>query len=125
MEVGQSFTFQFDVAGVYHYACALHPDMTGIVSTQAQAVPAQGGQTTVFTITWASGSVPTGYNVDVQISRPGGPGFVGWKVNQTGLSSTFVPDAGVGVYSFRARLQKGTSQRKLTGYSEAVSVTVD
>jgi hypothetical protein len=124
MNPGQSFSFQFAVAGLYHYQCSLHPDMTGIVSTQAQAAPAQGGQTTVFTITWASGSVPTGYNVDVQISRPGGPGFVGWKVDQTGLSSTFVPDAGVGVYSFRARLQKGTSQRRLTGYSEAVSITV-
>src|SRR5206468_1665918 len=82
-----------------------HTSMQGTVSAPMKASPPNGGVTTVFTITWATGGVPAGFDVQIQISRPGGPGFVLWKDNQTAQSATFVPDMGTGVYKFRARLQ--------------------
>jgi hypothetical protein len=84
--------------------------------------PTKGGTTTNFTVTWASATAPTGYVYDVQIQRPGG-GLVNWQTGVTAKNASFVPDAGVGVYAFRARLRK-TSNGKASGYSAAKKITV-
>src|SRR5206468_13128183 len=98
--------------------------MHGTVKVRIRAFPATGGVGTVFTITWLhGGSMPAGYNEDIQIKRPGGS-FVDWKLDQTGASATFTPDMGTGVYQFKARLQKGTSTTLLSGYSPVASITV-
>ncbi len=34
---GGTFTFTFDSAGIYDYACTIHPDMTGSVLVNASA----------------------------------------------------------------------------------------
>jgi hypothetical protein len=120
---GQFYVFRFVAAGSYPYDCTIHPIMTGTVKVPITAAPLTGNLTTTFTITWAVGLQPGGYNMDVQISRPGGPGFVDWKPNQSGGNATFVADAGTGTYSFQARLQKGTGSA--SNYSTPVTITVN
>ena len=117
-----TYPFVFKGAAVYKYRCSLHPSMTGSVKVPVRASPASGTTSTTFTITWASGAPPSGFNYDVQIKRPGSTAFVDWKVNQTGTSSTFRADAGKGTYSFRSRIQKGTGPA--SNYSAAKSISV-
>jgi plastocyanin len=121
------FTFTFNVAASYKYHCSIHTNMKGTVNVAMKAKPKSGGTSTVFTITWAKGSIPAfGYNADIQISRPGGPGFVDWMIDQTGMmvKHTFTPDAGTGTYLFRARLQMGTSTTLISGFSKSLKITV-
>jgi Tol biopolymer transport system component len=121
-----TFAFRFVAAGSYSYLCTIHPIMVGTVKVPILAAPKTGNTTTLFTITWAAASIPAGYNVDIQISRPGGPGFVDWKTNQTNTqkSGTFTADAGTGTYSFQARLQN-TASGNASNYSTPVTITVN
>lgn len=34
LNTGQSFSHTFDVAGIYHYVCSVHPFMTGQIVVQ-------------------------------------------------------------------------------------------
>jgi plastocyanin len=121
---GQTFDFTIVTGGQYKYHCSIHTSMHGTVNVRIRAFPATGGVGTTFTITWLHGGpMPAGYNEDIQIKRPGA-GFVDWKLNQTGTSATFTPDAGTGVYQFKARVQKGTSSTLVSGYSPVASITV-
>jgi hypothetical protein len=115
--------FKFVAAGSYPVICTIHPTMTGTVKVPITAAPLTGDLTTVFTITWAVAAPPTGYNYDIQISRPGGPGFVDWLTNTNAKSGTFVADSGTGVYSFQARIQNGIGAA--SNYSQPVSITVN
>jgi hypothetical protein len=67
--------------------------------------------------------VPSGFNVDIQVQRPG-QGFVDWTIDRTGtqVSGTFTPDAGAGRYAFKVRLQSTTSG-SATAYSKAATIT--
>jgi plastocyanin len=120
---GGTFTFTFTAAGAYGYHCSIHNFMNGTVSVGMKVNPSTGSTTTQFKVTWAT-AIPSGFNVDIQISRPGGPGFEIWKVNQrTKLKASFVPDAGPGTYKFRARLQN-ESTGGASKYSPAKSIEV-
>jgi plastocyanin len=122
---GDTFSFVFTTAGKYLYHCAFHQFMKGSIVIGMRAVPSTGTQSTQFTITWARGSIPAGYNMDIQIKRPGVP-FADWKLDQAGttVSTTFTPDGGTGTYAFRARLQLGTDDQKVSGYSPNRSISV-
>jgi len=123
--VGTSFDFTIVTGGLYRYHCSIHNTMHGTAKVRIRAFPATGGVTTEFTITWARGGpVPAGYNEDVQIKRPGSTVFVDWKIDQTGSSAKFTPDGGTGMYSYRARLQKGNSNTLVSGFSPLASITV-
>ncbi|HEX9235249.1 MAG TPA: plastocyanin/azurin family copper-binding protein [Actinomycetota bacterium] len=108
---GATFSFAFKGAGKFAYHCHIHQSMTGTVTVPPKAQPRTGTTTTVFTITWAVTSVPSGFNEDIQIMRPTSTSWVAWKSNKTGtsISATFTPDAGTGTYLFRARLQNSTT----------------
>jgi plastocyanin len=107
---GQTFPFTFNVGGNYGYHCTIHPTMQGSVVVKPTAQPTSGTTSTTFTITWAVGSIPSGYRADVIIKRPGQP-WVGWKVNQSGtqISAQFTPDGGTGTYGFAVRLRKAST----------------
>jgi plastocyanin len=122
---GQFFYFNFTAAGQYPYHCTIHPTlMSGTVKVPMKVAPTSGTQSTTFTLTWATTVPPSGYKYDVQISRPGGTGFVDWITN-TGLkTSTFVADGGTGVYSFQARI-RNTSNGFASNYSAPISITVN
>jgi len=122
---GATFDFLFVAGGGYAYHCSIHTFMKGTVKVRIRAFPTTGSVNTTFTITWLRGGpMPTGYNEDVQIKRPGAPSFVDWKLDQTGASATFVPDAGTGIYQFQARIQQGTSSTLLSTYSPIAKITV-
>jgi plastocyanin len=122
LSAGQSYAFTFVGAGAYKYKDNLHPTLTGTVNVPVGTFPATGSSATTFTITWASAAPGASYVFDVQIKRPGGA-WTDWKTGQTALSSPFVPDAGVGTYSFRARYHN-TVNSKASAYSPAVSITI-
>ena len=120
------YVFRFTAAGSYPYTCSIHTTlMNGTVKVPMSAAPKTGNLTTTFTITWAAQSAPSGFNMDVQIQRPGSADFVDWKLNLTTIkSATFLPDGGTGTYSFRARLQQ-TSTGFASDYSSPVTITVN
>jgi plastocyanin len=120
---GETFSFVFSWAGSYPYRCTFHSEMVGSIRVPMKAMPPSGTLTTQYKIIWASATPPAGYNIDVQIKRPGAATFVDWMVNQVVTRTTFTADAGTGVYQFRARLQNGTGSA--SGYSQAVRVTVN
>jgi hypothetical protein len=84
--------------------------------------PTSGNMSTTFTVTWASETLPAGYVADVQLKRPGAS-FVDWLSDQTASSATFLPDAGPGTYSFRARLKRA-SNGATTSWSPGTSIRV-
>lgn len=105
---GGTLEFAFSTAGTYPYFCAFHSAfMTGAVQVPPKTLPSSGGTDTPFRIIW--GTPPGEFNVDVQIMRPGDPGFSDWKVDQTTNMSPFLPDGGPGAYQFRARLQNAAT----------------
>jgi plastocyanin len=124
LDENETFDQVFTTAGKYPYFCDFHDEMKGTVQVNMKASPMSGGTGTTFTIIWAKGSIPSGFNADIQIKRPGAAGFSDWKVNQTGtqVSASFVPDAGTGTYQFRSRLQNGTGGA--SSYSKAISIQV-
>jgi Tol biopolymer transport system component len=123
---GGIYQFTFPVAGNYPVTCTIHPGlMSGTIKVPMSAVPRTGSETTQFTITWAvAPSPPVGYDIDVQIFRPGASDWVAWKSNVSIKFSNFTPDAGTGTYSFRARLEKA-DQLTFSDWSTPVSITVN
>ena len=117
-----TFPFEFDVAGSYAYHCTIHTSMRGTVNVRGRVQPRTGTVTTLFRITW-SAAIPAGYDVNVQIKRPGG-GFTNFLTGTTTLSTTFTPDAGTGTYQFRFQLHQTGSSTVLSGYSPPVAFTV-
>lgn len=118
-----SYTFTFVAAGIYKYACSLHPDMTGTIKAPMILTPDTGNASTPFTLTWASTAAPAGYTYDVQIERPGDSDWTTWLSGVTYGSTTFVPDAGNGTYSFRAHIRK-LAGGAAASYSASQSITV-
>jgi streptogramin lyase len=116
-------SFAFSAAGVYPYADTLDPVSTGTIKVPALVSPASGTTTTTFTVTWASAPPAVGFVSDVQIRRPGAGSFTKWMTGQTGTNASFVPDAGTGSYSFRARLRK-QEDFTVSGWSPAATITV-
>jgi len=123
MSPGSTYGWFFPAAGVFVYECSIHPSqMQAAVKVPVVATPPSGGVTTVFTIKWSAEWAPTGFAFDVQIKRPGG-NWTTWHASQTPNLATFVPDAGTGQYSFRARYRDIGAGSK-SGYSPAVTITV-
>jgi plastocyanin len=121
---GSTYTFSFISAGNYRYRCEIHPTlMKGSVKVPITVDPSTGETGTQFIITWASEDAPAGYLFDVQIMRPGNPAWTDWLTGQTVNSATFVPDAGVGRYSFRARY-RNTGNGRTSLYSDPKSIRV-
>jgi len=120
---GATYLFAFVAAGIYNYKDTLHPTMTGTLRIPLTVSPLSGGLSTRFAITSASGAGPPGYVFDVQIQRPGSSTWVNLLSNQTALSATFIPDGGVGTYSFRSRI-RNTANAMSSWYSMTVAITV-
>jgi acetyl esterase/lipase/plastocyanin len=110
-------------AGVYLYKCVIDDTMTGAVEVPILASPPSGTTTTAFDVIWAAMTAPTGIVYDVQIMRPGPKSWVDWLTDQTIQGATFTPDAGIGTYKFRSRLQVA-GKPFVTGYSSAATITV-
>jgi hypothetical protein len=118
---GKGYVFRYRFAGAGAYtATDVATGHTGTVSVPVTASPASGGTSTTFTVTTSSSAAPAGYAYETQILRPGATGWVHWRA---GISNAFVPDAGVGTYSFRARLQR-KSNGATSGWAPVASIAV-
>jgi plastocyanin len=117
------FSFAFFAAGSYPYGNTLHPAHKGAIKVPIKVSPNTGTTSTTFTITWSSLTAPTGFVFDVQVKRPGSAAYVDWMTAQTAPSATFLADAGIGTYAFRARI-RSTGNAKTSGWSPAGSITV-
>jgi Tol biopolymer transport system component len=123
VEPGEDWSFTFIGAGSYRYKDAFTPGMTGMIRVPVAATPATGDLSTRFAITWATAAPPAGYVFDVQLLRPGSTTWQDWKVDRSSLMARFTPDAGTGVYQFRARIENA-AKAKASGWSPVASVTV-
>jgi streptogramin lyase len=119
---GTEFSFAFNAAGIYTYKNTL-TSVTAKVAVPVLRSPTSGTTSTVFTIRWAASAPAAGFAFDVQIKRPGSTKYVAWHTSVTTTSATFTADAGVGTYSFEARLHD-TVHSKTSGYSKPASITV-
>ncbi len=99
--------------------------MVATAAVALKASPATGAAGTVFSITFGKVNVPAGFNVDIQIKRPGDAGFSDWKVNITAGKKTSFNSTGEdpGQYQFRARLQNSTTNGA-SQFSAAKKITV-
>jgi plastocyanin len=124
MDPGATFSFVFAAAGTYTYHCTEHTFMTARIKVAPSVSPPKGDAGTAFTITWAKGSVPDGFDVDVQVKTPTGA-WSDWKTNQTGsqTSAKYRAKAGPGTYQFRARLQN-TATAGASDWSPPASVKI-
>jgi len=91
----------------------------GSVTIPLTLTPATGGTGTTFTVTAAGAAAPAGFVFQTQILRPGSSSWTLWK---TGPTNTFKADAGVGTYSFRARMSKKTNGAAAAWSPEAAIV---
>ena len=119
---GSTFAYLFTAAGTYSYHCTIHPSMQGQAKVPLLISPITGSVTTPFSIVWASVSAPAGLIYNVQVRRPGSSTWANW-FSGTSPSQSFTPDAGVGTYSFRARV-KSSSGPTAIGWSTVKSITV-
>lgn len=119
---GNSFAYSFFAAGTFQYRDPAFGQMRGTVGVRTRAVPASGTSTTVFTITWASVSAPSGYVYDVQIRRPGST-WTSWQTGTTIAQTTFVRDGNTGNYQFRSRLRR-LSNGVASGWSPVAIIQV-
>ena len=128
---GSSFTTTLIAAGNY----AVRDTATGNTSTIkiplkvkptcpcSSPTPTSDPIPSSYALTWASETPPPGYAIDVQIKRPGTSTYVYWQKRTRQADGAFVPDAGPGTYSFRARY-RNLSNWSASGWSSAVTITV-
>jgi hypothetical protein len=118
---GATYSYTFFGAGSYGVVDTITLS-TGVVRVPMSVTPKSGGIDTVFTLTWGSISAPIGYLYDVQVKRPNSTVFENLTSGNVRKGS-FLPDAGVGTYSFRARLRRATNG-KASGWSPAATILV-
>lgn len=120
---GGTYARAWTAAGRYAIQSTLDANYRGSVWLPLNLSPTTGAASTNFTVTWATAAQPAGFVSDVDIQRPGSTAWVPWRTGQTALSAAFVPDAGQGTYSFRARL-RNTANGRATAYTVAASILV-
>ena len=81
---GTEYAFRFTAAGKYEYSCSCSGS-TGRVAIPVKILPAAGGTGVVRTVTWAVEDPAAGYVFDIQIKRPGIPGWTNWRTGVTTL----------------------------------------
>jgi hypothetical protein len=119
---GASFTYTYTAAGTFDFVDPAN-GAQGSVAVPMSARPAEGGTKTVFAIGWSSAAAAGDAVFDVQVVRPGAPGFVDLFAGTTARALPFVPDAGTGTYTFRARL-RNTRTHAVSGWSPEKAVPV-
>lgn len=114
---GGGVTATFPAAGTF----TVHDQSTN--STQLiQVAPTLTTSASGTTVTWLSGSLPPGDEIDTQRQLPGGT-WQDWVTGTTGDATTLIPVAGPGAYSVRARV-RDVSTGAASNWSPAVTVTL-
>ena len=121
---GEFGIYRFTTPGTFGYLCSVHPSMLGTMNVPLTVSPTSGtANETVFTLTWASESIPTGFNVDIQFRRNGGA-WTNLLVNRIGNQVMIQRTAPApGTYDLRARTQRA-SNGAASAYSPPVTIVV-
>jgi Tol biopolymer transport system component len=119
---GASFAYGFSVAGTYGVLDTA-TGRTSAISMAMAASAASGTVDTAFSLHWATAPPDAGFAYDVQLKRPGATDYVDLRAGTSAPSIRFTPDAGAGVYSFRARLRR-LDNGATSGWSAPTSVSV-
>jgi plastocyanin len=114
----------FNMAAAYGYHCDVHTNMRATINVPMTVQPTSGtANETVFTLTWATGSIPNGFNVDIQYRRNNGA-WTNLLLNQTGNQTSISRMAPApGNYDLRARVQNSNTNGA-TAYSPPVRAVV-
>lgn len=99
MNAGQSFSWTFESAGTFTYACTPHPSMRGRVRVPVQAV---GSPSDGWVLRWATRPAPEGVDYDVQVRRKGADTWSWFRRDAEKATGTFDP-ARSGNWKVRAR----------------------
>jgi hypothetical protein len=102
---GTSTWFTFSSAGRYAFVCTIHAEMDGQLRIPVRVQPDSGGRHRDYTVRVASDPASGGAVHDLQVRRPGAKR---WRIVErafTDATVSFRPNAGVGMYRFRARLR--------------------
>jgi hypothetical protein len=117
---GASYDQRFEAGGTYRVRDVATADLATI-RVPITALPPAGGVNFVYDVMWATGPPPADFAYDVQIERPGAPGFLDWLPDTNLAQADFMPDAGPGIYAFRARIRNRTNG-KATGWSPSALI---
>jgi hypothetical protein len=117
-----SYSFTFIGAGTYPFVDEA-TGHTGSIRLPITARPKAGDISTNFRIAWAVAAPSTGSVFDIQVKRPGSQSFEDWLTGQTQTYGFFLPDAGVGTYSFQAQM-RNTINGASSGWSPLASILV-
>lgn len=117
-------------SGTFHYFCEIHggrhSGMDGRISVPVEA--SQGAAGPAFSVSWATRKSRSGSRFDVQY-RVGSGQWLDWYENTPKFKGAFgdggSPEVAVpGTrYRFRARSQKGTNNKAVSGWSPVASFT--
>src|SRR5439155_5574434 len=118
---GSTYIYTFPTAGSFGVTDTGTLAQQQAVMVPIQALPATAAVTSSFSVRWGW-YVPSGDVVDVQVLRPGATSFTDWVTGTTSISTSFIPDAGPGQYSFRARL-RASKTNAASGWSPGVTIT--
>jgi hypothetical protein len=116
---GSSFTFKFNAAGTY----TVVDSATGQLGTLAVPLKVTAPAAGVFSLRWATGVTPPGYVYDIQFKRPASTAFAVLRAGTAAMATIFHPDAGAGVYVFRARI-RNAANGAAAGWSPTRSIVV-
>jgi virginiamycin B lyase len=113
-------TYKFRAAGVYPYTDGAPDFQRGKIAVHMEA-PAEGDVGVALHMAWATAGAPDAAIFDVQIHRPGVPGFDDFRTGTARHGATFTPGR-VGTYMFRSRmLMPGSGE---SGFSPTSSIHV-
>jgi plastocyanin len=120
---GGAASMTFFHGGAYAYYCIFHSQQVGTIKVKMSVSPGSGSSFTNFTLRVATQNASWGYVQDVQ-RRKGNGAWTLWR-SVTTQTTVFDPrPADTGTWHFRTRYRK-TSTNEFTGWSPAVTVTVN
>ena len=120
---GSSYSFAFPSAGNYPFRCTIHPPDAGLGADPRGRLAGQRRSQHAVLDHVGIRAPPAGYVYDVQVRRAGSSTWQYYRQGTTTTSAVFTPDAGMGSYSFQARIRQVATGRA-AAFSTPVSINV-
>ena len=117
------YRYTFDLSAEIRTMDVGFPDNNGKLVIPPRVSPSSGTTSTKFMVTWATSPLPQGIVEDIQLKRPSDTRWRSYEHATTLLGDVYIPDAGVGTYSFRDRIRNTTNGAK-SRFGPPVSISV-
>lgn len=124
---GGSYTFKFIAAGTYAYTSSGPKVLSGTVAVPLKVTPATGTRSTFFNVRWSSTDLPAGFGETIDVKEPGSSKWTNFTYLTPVHDATLIPSQWgnkTGVYSFRAKMVRGSNLKNSSGYSPIATITV-